>query len=94
MNHPCVRLSVASTSGARTYVCRVCIVNGPQALRAERERLEKERDKKIDAAIRRIQRERLEFEETSKAEAEEEARRLDEVRACVVRSHADVYMEC
>ena len=68
-------------------------MNGPQALRAERERLEKERDKKIDAAIRRIQRERLEFEETSKAEAEEEARRLDEVCTCVVRSHAGMYME-
>lgn len=39
----------------------------------------RERDKKIDAAIRRIQRERLEFDETSKAEAEEEARRLEEV---------------
>lgn len=55
------------------------IVTGRQALRLEKERLERERDKKIDTAIRRIQRERLEFEENSKAEAEEEARRLDEV---------------
>lgn len=52
-----------------------------QALRAERQRLLKERDKKIDAAIRRLQRERLEHEETCKAEADDEAHRLDEVRA-------------
>lgn len=43
--------------------------------------LTKDRDKKIDAAIRRLQRERLEFEETSKAEAEEESHRLEQVGA-------------
>ncbi len=72
-----------------TYVW-VKIVTVSQALRSEKERLERERDKKIDGAIRRIQRERLEFEETSKAEADEEARRLDEVSSttyvCVLRS--------
>lgn len=40
----------------------------------------KDRDKRIDAAIRRIQRERIENEETSKAEAEEEARVQEEVK--------------
>ncbi|CAN0454397.1 unnamed protein product, partial [Laminaria digitata] len=51
---------------------------GQEAIRSEKERLTTERDKKIDLAIRRLQRERLEFEETSKAEAEREARRLEE----------------
>eukprot|EP00904_Undaria_pinnatifida_P012992 jgi/Undpi1/8823/HiC_scaffold_25.g11285.m1 len=49
-----------------------------QAIRLEKEMLTKDRDKKIDAAIRRLQRERLEFEETSKAEAEEESHRLEQ----------------
>ncbi|CAN0046661.1 unnamed protein product, partial [Hapterophycus canaliculatus] len=52
-----------------------------QALRSEKQRLLKERDKKIDAAIRRLQRERLEHEENSKTEADDEARRLDESHA-------------
>lgn len=51
-----------------------------QALRGEKQRLARERDRKLDAAIRRIQRERVEFDDASKAEAEEEARRLEEVR--------------
>ena len=51
-----------------------------QALRGEKQRLARERDQKLDAAIRRIQRERVEFDDASKAEAEEEARRLEEVR--------------
>lgn len=45
----------------------------------ERERLLRERDKKIDAAIRRLQRERLESEDRLKVDGEEEAHRLDEV---------------
>ncbi|CAM9129976.1 unnamed protein product, partial [Scytosiphon promiscuus] len=54
---------------------------GEEALRLEKQRLLKERDKKIDTAIRRLQRERLEHEETCKAEADDEACRLDESHA-------------
>lgn len=49
-------------------------------MKLEKTRLLKERDKKIDVAIRKLQRERLEYEETSKAKAEKEAARLNEVR--------------
>lgn len=45
----------------------------------EHEHLSKERDKKVDDVNRRLQRERLEFEKNSKAEADQEACRLDEV---------------
>jgi len=73
---------------------RARIVTGPQALRLEKERLERERDKKIDTAIRRIQRERLEFEETSKAEAEQETRRLDEASTHIYKARVRVVCEC
>ncbi|CAM9546463.1 unnamed protein product [Ectocarpus sp. 4 AP-2014] len=62
---------------------------GEEALRSEKQRLLKDRDKRIDAAIRRIQRERIENEETSKAEAEEEARVQEESHAQAKRLLAE-----
>lgn len=65
-----------------------------QGLQLEKQRLVRERDKKVDAAIRRIQKERLEFDETSKAEAEEETRRLDEVGRFGRRQYVVVAFFC
>lgn len=48
-------------------------------IRLERERLARERDKRIDEISRRCQKAHLEFEETTKAEADKETRRLDKV---------------
>eukprot|EP00903_Cladosiphon_okamuranus_P008626 g8272.t1 len=67
----------------------VASAGGEEALRSEKQRLARERDKKVEAAIRRIQRERLDFEETSKAEAEEESRRLEESHAHSKRQLAE-----
>ncbi|CAN0010056.1 unnamed protein product, partial [Pylaiella littoralis] len=62
---------------------------GEESLRVENQRLLKERNNKLDAAVRRIRRDRIEHEEASQAEAEKEERRVNESHARAKRLLAE-----